>query len=189
VHDLDDVSTDLHDFWRRWRRATGESLPAYVAVPEWGKSSGRLHLHLAVSWWDRLGAVEVCARCARPALRRVRNDIPPAGSFCIGCLWGLGFVGRPDAGITRPESVSAYCAKYLTKDIDEDGPKVFRRQRYRVGQGFQPEPVRLLAGTVPELVDAAVRLMGGQAPDWEWRSADVEGFRGPPCWQFGWNSG
>ncbi len=185
---LDEVSGILGFFWRRWCRRTGEPVPAYVVVPEWGKRSDRLHLHMAADWWRRLGAVEVCDRCARPALRRVRRDIPPAGSFCIGCLWGHGFVGRPEEDITRPESVAAYCAKYVSKDLEEGGHLRLGAHRFRTAKGYAPEAVKLEGSSFPELYDAVVSMMGGEEPAWRWNSADADDFKGPPTVVLGWDS-
>ncbi len=182
------VSIDFMNFWKRWCRASGRSIPPYVLVPEWGKKTHRLHIHMGVSWWDELKAVEVCDACARDGLREVRRDIPPRGSFCVGELWGLGFVGapRPNRG---GNGLSTYLSKYLAKDLAEasgsfdalSGERVdieglpFGGHRYRASIGSKPLPLKLLAPSVSVAYEAAREVAGGgAAPVYEWRADDEE---------------
>lgn len=167
---LDEVSRHLEHFWRRWCRATGRRISPYVIVPEWGPLHGRLHLHTGINWWAELGAVEVCDRCARPALRRKR-PIPPAGSFCIGCLWGYGFVGAPERYDAKPWQLAAYLAKYLAKDMDR---QPFGRQRYRVAKGFQPHATVLHYGSVEEARKGMLGAFGGELPSYRRSSEDPQ---------------
>jgi hypothetical protein len=169
VPSLDEVPRQVEHFWRRWRRATGSGIRASILVPEWGETTGRLHLHVAIGWWKELGAVEVCGRCALPALEEKRT-IPPAGSLCVGCLWGHGFVGAPDEKVADPHLVARYVSKYLGKDFRGD---VFGRQRYRVARGFQPHPVTLTYRTRGEARAGMYGVFGGEMPARIWPSDEV----------------
>lgn len=181
---LDRVSDDLRHFWRRFERASGESPGPYCAVPEWGKKTGRLHLHVGVTWWDRLDAVEVCELCARDALRAKRSDIPAAGSFCIGCLWGHGFVGRAESNSTGRQ-LSGYLSKYLGKDLAAP----MGRWRYRVAQGYAPTCERFDCSSESEAVSVALEVVGdGRAPASTWNSDDAEGWHGPHVVAMDWLS-
>ena len=190
--ELDSVSDDLDQFLRRLRRATGWDRFPYLFVPEYGKETGRLHLHGALRGLLELGAVEVCERCIRPALAEVyeasfKEPIPPAGSFCVGELWGNGFVGRPDRDFDRRSAhgASAYLSKYLAKDL-LDVPALFGRQRIRTGQGFRPEPVREVFWSRVAAWDRMVEVMGSE-PSNGWSSEGVEDWHAPPVWVYGWD--
>lgn len=173
--ELDGVSRDVDLFWRRWRRVTGLSRAPFCLVPEWGKKTGRLHLHMAVNWWGAMECVEVCEACATVGLLRVRGDIPRAGSLCIGCVWGHGFVGRPNS-IGDVGGLTKYLAKYLGKDL---GAGLVGRQRYRVAQGFLPPQVRFAAMTYAEARSTVSRLMGNREPSYVSTSEEWEGYSGP----------
>jgi hypothetical protein len=160
---FDSLGEVVHNFWKRfYRRAEREGLSPgqrfpYVWVPEWGKVSRRLHLHMAVSWWDALGCVEVCQGCARDALKAVRKDLPPVGSFCVGCVWGHGFVGRPESN-QDGRSLSKYLTKYLTKDLA--GSEVKKGgQRYHCGEGQRPASARVEADSAYEGVLHALSVV------------------------------
>ncbi len=177
----------MSKFWKRYEYKTGESRGPWVAVPEWGHAEGRLHLHMGVSWWDRLRAVEVCTRCARPALLQIRDDVlSPAqlGSRpCVGCLWGHGFVGRPEVLDAGGDTLAGYCAKYLAKDFGVDAG----RQRYRVGEGYQPERVQVDCESAAEAWEAAEVLCGGPALSVV-SSSEWSGWVGPPVWVMDWRT-
>jgi len=173
---LDDVSRHLEHLWRRWCRATGREIPPYVIVPERGPANDRLHLHAGINWWAELGAVEVCDRCARPALRRKRT-IPPAGSLCIGCLWGHGFVGAPERYDAKPWQLAVYMTKYLAKDMDR---QPFGRQRYRVAKGFQPRPTVLRYRSVDAARRGMLEAFGGEVPSNTWSSENPQYRDGEP---------
>ena len=149
------VEAACKDFARKLIRA-GIDGP-YLWVPERGSKNDRLHVHWLCSWWRRLGAVEVCERCASSGLRKVRSDIPPAGSLCIGCLWGHGFVGAPSEAVGDPLKAAGYVSKYVSKELV--GLVDFGRHRYHVARGHQPEPVR---ATFWSFQDAYLGLMGHQ---------------------------
>jgi hypothetical protein len=158
--DVDALGADVHNFRRRLLRQNWFTLDAfpYLWVAERGSKRGRLHGHMAVgSWWDDLGVVEVCERCASEGLRRKRSDIPPAGTPCIGCVWDHGFVGRPFDGEASPTAAAHYVTKYLAKSMGDGLPG---RQAYRVAQGFQPEPVRAADLTWSECEDLVPQLLG-----------------------------
>ena len=194
---FDNLSDCVKRFWQRWEYATGEKRGAYLWVPEWGSHTGRLHIHMAVSWWARLGCVEVCPKCDRFGVlekfsRKIRSDF-----LCVGCLWGLGFVGRP---LTREgliesnddgRGLSRYLSKYMAKDLG--GGVRLGGQRYRVAQGFAPESVTLAAESVVGGVFAALGSMGDRfARDGEipalFTPSDAESWVGPPVVVLDWKS-
>ncbi|MGB9111285.1 MAG: hypothetical protein WCF24_00990 [Acidimicrobiales bacterium] len=166
--ELDHVSDQIEQFWRRWRKATGSPLRPYAVVPEWGGIGDRLHLHVAIGWWSEFGAVEVCGACAREALYAMR-EVPVAGSLCIGCIWGLGFVGRPD--VSRDgDAVARYISKYLAKQLISS---LFGRQRYRVAKGFQPPEYRGAYATRDAAFAALMRKFDGEQPESSWTPEDA----------------
>lgn len=183
-----ELSGIMRNFFRRVSRRAGESLGAYVWVPERGAKGDRLHVHMAVGWWSRLGVVEVCDVCALPGLRRKRSDIPAAGSFCVGCLWGWGFVARPSDGREDNydgRSLSSYLSKYLAKDFEGVDPG---RQRYRVGEGFKPVKLQVRAGLGDscEFLSSAGDIVGGSTfPSVVW-SDSWSGYVGPLTVRFDW---
>jgi hypothetical protein len=178
--EFDSLSGVMSAFWKRFERSTGRSRGAYCWVPEWGKATHRLHVHMAVDWWGELNCVEVCERCDKfGVLDRYKNhrggvaqDLRNSRT-CVGCLWGHGFVGRPVSGEGEVESnedgrgLSKYLSKYLGKDLDVGGG----RQRYRVGEGNQPECIELITETPDEAVSLAVssvhcrNALGESLPD------------------------
>jgi hypothetical protein len=168
--DYSQVSGILQQFRRRLVRAgiAPEAEYPYTVAPEWGSRTGRLHLHMSVSWWADVGAVEVCEVCATDGLRAKRADIPPAGSLCVGCIWGLGFVGRPLPEAADPRSSAAYAgkaARYAAKDAS--APRVFGRNSYRRSKGFNPPaPVQDVYGTLAGAMSAIMDLFDGEAPEW-----------------------
>ena len=148
-------------------------------------SKGRLHVHFACNWWASLGAVEVCDKCARSVLRATRSDIPPAGSFCIGCIWGQGFVGAPSECIGDPRGVALYVSKYAAADFgfSESG-----KNRYHVPRGHQPPIVRHGAYTF----DTAVTVLGraldvGRAEVTAVHEIEGIDWHGPQLWTFRWD--
>jgi len=154
-------------------------------VIEWGTAKGRLHLHLAVAWWDASGAVEVCERCATPALR-AKRAVPSADSFCIACLWGHGFVGAPQEveGTGDPRRVASYISKYAGKAFDGEGRRP-GQQAYRVAENFQPVPERFGAWSVEDAVDrVSVRM--GTVPTVQPYHEIVSGWEVPPAWGLRW---
>lgn len=154
-------------------------------VIERGEKDGRLHVHFACNWWGRVEAVEVCERCATPGLRRVRSDIPPSSSFCVGCIWGNGFVGRPSECVGDPRGVAVYVSKYAAKELNFESPGL---NRYHVPRGYQPPEVRYgsfrfeqASRRLSEYFDPMtleVTALHELLED-EWK--------GPPLWSFRWD--
>ena len=198
VPEFDSLSKCVENFWRRFKKATGRSdIGPYLWVPEWGKVSGRLHIHMAVNWWHELNCVEVCPKCDRfDVLERFNREVVST-ALCVGCLWGLGFVGRPldDEGqLVRNDDgrgLSKYLSKYMAKDLG--GGVRLGGQRYRVAQGYAPESVTLRAvGPVEGLFDAlavmADRVAGdGLMPEIFVPSDNAE-WCGPPVVVLDWKS-
>lgn len=159
---------------------------AYAWVIERGEENGRLHVHFACRWWARLGAVEVCERCATEGLRKVRSDIPKAGTFCVGCLWGHGFVGAPSECIGDPRGVAIYVSKYAAKELG--WKKGSGANRYHVPRGYQPPVERFGSRSFDR---ALVRL--GRVVDLSRAEVTVlhellaEDWHGPPLWSFRWD--
>jgi hypothetical protein len=159
----------LKEFFARFKRRVGESPGPYVLVEEFGKVNGWRHFHSGADWGRRFGAVEVCDVCALPALRRVRSDIPPAGSVCIGCLWGHGFVGRPF--VREGAGLGPYLSKYLVSDVVGGGS--LGANRYRVSAGFKPPaPEQIEASSFDDARRQITRAFGVPF-DW-WDSVEVE---------------
>lgn len=162
---FDSLSEVMDAFWKRFRAATGRERGAYLWVPEWGKVNGRLHIHLAVPWWEELRCVEVCDRCDRyGVLDRFARHRAGVGSgvcsagLCLGCLWGHGFVGRPlgDSGEAQDNKDGRALSRYLTKYMVKDLGGVGGRQRYRAAQGRKPTPVVFDADSPDEGVSFAM---------------------------------
>ena len=167
-------------FIRRLRYVVGDQ--PWLWVPERG-AKGRLHVHFANGWWEEAGAVEVCERCASPSLVKVRSDVPPAGSFCIGCLWGHGWVGRPSEGVGDSRAVAAYVSKYVGKELV--GLVAPGASRYRVARGHQPQSVRGRVGSLREAVGVLGLVSGSKGVLVPLHDV-VEGWEGPPTWSVTW---
>ena len=164
-------------FWEKWKVSTGCEIPPYVWVPEWGSETGRLHIHMGVSWWFDLGCVNVCEMCALPGLRKTGFEIPPAGSLCIGCLWGRGIVGWPESN-GDGRALTKYLTKYIGKDLGkvqfdpQTGKPVdhrgFYKNRYHTSRGHKPAPVHLWAPDRLVTQFVCDELVGrGQGPVYE----------------------
>jgi len=171
------VEVAVHDFARKLVRA-GIDEP-YLWVPERGSLHGRLHVHWLCAWWKRLGAVEVCQRCATDQLRAIRSNIPPVGSLCVGCIWGHGFVGAPSEVVGDPGKAAAYVSKYVSKDLV--GVLTEGRHRYHVARGHQPEALRERFSGYGEALARAVALQGAPISV-DWLQGVVPDWQGPPTW-------
>jgi hypothetical protein len=196
VPEFDSLSRCVENFWKRFKRATGrEDIGPYLWVPEWGKMTGRLHVHMAVNWWHDLNCVEVCSECDRfGVLERFNREII-SEALCVGCLWGLGFVGRPldnDGELVNNDDgrgLSKYLSKYMAKDLG--GGVRLGGQRYRVAQGYAPESVTLRSvGPVEGLFDALGVLadsvsLGGLMPE-IFVPSDSSDWCGPPVVVLDW---
>ncbi len=60
-------------------------------------------------------------------------------------------------------------------------PRIPRRHRYDVAQGFQPERVQVWGRSAVDVVEQASALFGGALPERSWNSAEQEGWQGPPA--------
>jgi hypothetical protein len=144
-------------FIRRLRAAHGP-LP-YMVTLEWHPGGHGLHANVLLDRW-------------------IAKDE-------LAALWGHGFVdvrlmrSRRRRGVSPARVASSYAVKYATKAAEE-WP---RQHAYEVGQGFQPEVVRL-SGT--DLVRRVIGVMGGEVPSYVWDSASVTDWRGPPVLFVAW---
>ncbi len=138
---------------------------AYLWTAEWHKSDHGLHVHFAVG-------------------RYVPRHV-------IDRAWGRGFVhikhlgDLPVGSITLDQSRQAarYLSKYVGKAFDER--RVPGLHRYEVAQGFQPRCVRLYGRTAEEVLAVASEQMG-DAPAYQWSSADNLDWQGPPALWASW---
>ena len=166
------VNGHVKRFIEKFQAATSRPFGAYVWVPEWGKETHRLHVHMSVGWWSELNANEVCDACATEELRAKRHDIPAAGGLCIGELWGRGFVGRPESN-SDGRGLSRYLSKYLTKDLGGEACDVrtgsefleegvpFGGHRYFKSKGDSPSAVSLWAPDWCVAEQVAIEVAGG----------------------------
>lgn len=187
VPPLSMVGTHFNYLWRRYKLATGLPIPVYVLVCEWGHLHGRLHVHVGVAaaWWEQVRAVEVCPRCDKyGVLSKYPRALPP-DYLCFGCLWGRGFVGRPERNADG-KGLSGYLGKYLAKDlsgvvfdpftgkrIDAEGALrvPFGGHRYRASIGAKPLPVKLWSPDLDVARSAAIEIAGGgRLPSSSWYS-------------------
>jgi hypothetical protein len=156
---------------------------SYAWVIERGKK-GRLHVHFACSWWSAAEAVEVCEGCATAGLLKVRPDVPPRGSLCVGCLWGQGFVGAPTEAVGDPRGVALYVSKYAAQDF---GFKEGGKNRYHVPRGYQPPVVRHGAITLRQAESLVGRYVDvSEAQVTELHVLLKDEWHGPPLWSYRW---
>ena len=157
------LRADLAGFFKGLRPALGGERFPYVWVPEWHPGGHGLHAHFAVGRY-----------VPQPVIRRV---------------WGQGHVhirligDLPVGSGTLEEArvAARYLCKYVGKGF-EDAQRPAGLHRYEVGQGFQPEAVKLTGRSEQDVLDLASERMGGP-PETVWRSSSVEGWRGAPaCW-------
>jgi hypothetical protein len=160
----------------------------WLWVPEAGHVHGRLHVHMAVNWWSERGAVEVCERCATDSLAKVRSDVPPAGSLCIGCMWGHGFVGAPSEAVGDPRALAGYVSKYAAKSLGLVAGEQ-RHDRYHVRRGFQPEAVQWVSTSHDRGLRRLRELVGPGALDTVALHEIVEDWEAPPCFASTWELG
>lgn len=171
------VDGHIERFWKKWKVATGKLIPPYMWVPEWGKKEGRLHIHMGVNFWCELNCTEVCAECDRfEVLKKFPRSLS-GDELCIGCLWGHGFVGRPESN-SDGRGLAGYLAKYIAKDLGaigfdpHSGRKLEREgvpfggHRYHLSRGHKPTPVRVWARDLCVAQVCAMDVAGaGRAPD------------------------
>jgi len=195
VPEFNSLSEVVANFWKRWERRAGRRRGAYVWVPEWGKVTGRLHIHMAVPWWRELNCVEVCPRCDRYDVLSSAGRGVPRNYLCVGCCWGHGFVGRPldDEGEVETNedgrSLSRYLSKYMAKDLGSE--LTCGQQRYRCAEGFAPTCVDELVESPDEGVSMAcdnlglLSPIGGQSPIM-YVTRPTETWNGPPIVLLDW---
>jgi hypothetical protein len=158
------VRADLGGFFRGLRRELGRPVP-YVWVPEWHPGGHGLHVHFAVGEFVRHGLIK---------------DV-----------WGRGIVhvrliGDLPVGSGQLEEArvaAGYLAKYVSKNVGDE--RIPRLHRYEVAQGFQPERVPLRGVSEAAVVALASERMGSD-PVRNWRSSQVEGWRGAPAYWCAW---
>jgi hypothetical protein len=163
--DHSQLRSDVAEFFRGLRGEVGGKALPYLWVPEWHPGGHGLHVHFAVG-------------------RYVRQSL-------IRDLWGRGIVhikliGDLPVGsgaLAEARRVAGYMGKYVTKNVADE--RVPRLHRYEVAQGFQPQPLPLLGASEEAVLEQACGVMGG-VPSRLWRSADQEGWRGPPAYWCAW---
>lgn len=159
-HDPRELRTHVSSFFRTLRADLGGKPLAYLWTAEWHKSDHGLHVHFAVGRY-----------VPRQKIERA---------------WGRGFVhikhlGDLPVGSTSLDE-SRQAARYLSKYVGKafDARRVPGLHRYEVAQGFQPHSVRLYGRTAEEVLSVASEQMG-DAPTYQWSSADALDWQGPPA--------
>lgn len=156
-----EVRRDAGVFFRNLRASLGGEAFPYAWVPELHADGSRFHLHFAVG-------------------RYVKRSL-------IDEAWGHGFVsikllGDLPVGSGRLEEArraAGYLGKYVAKSFGD--PRIPRRHRYDVAQGFQPDRVRVWGRSAADVVEQSTELFGGVLPSRWWSSADQDGWQGPPA--------
>lgn len=159
-HDPRQLRDDLAQFFRGLRSGRGGKALPYLWVPEWHKTDHGLHAHFAVGEYVARGLIE-------SAWGRGFVHIKLIGDLAVG-----------SGALEESRKAAGYLSKYVGKTFDH------RREpglhRYEVAEGFQPRSVKLWGRTADEAIDRAAEHMGAE-PAHLWRSAEVEGWRGPPA--------
>jgi hypothetical protein len=159
------VRRHVGGFFRELRAGLGGDPLPYVWVPEWHKSGHGLHLHFAVGRYVPRGLIK--------------------------SAWGRGFVhikllGDLPVGsgtLAQARVAAGYLSKYVTKSFTEQ--PVAGLHRYDLAQGFQPKAKRLVERSFPDLIASASTAMGSW-PAFQWSSAEVEEWHGPPAYWLQW---
>lgn len=149
------VRADLARFFERIQKRVGHL--RYLYVIEHGSKSGRLHAHFAT------------------------NRFLPKGAVAAG--WNNGYVDgrrlvRGRGGDAR--AAATYLAKYVSKGDERPEGRERSRRRYVPSLGLSLVAIRIVTSTEHHAEVALIELMGG-APDYVWRSAGDDEWRGPPC--------
>ena len=160
-HDPGLVRRDLGLFFRSLRESLGGAAFPYVWVPEWHPGGHGLHAHFAVG-------------------KYIRQSI-------IRDAWGHGFVSIKLLGdlpvgsgrLAEARLAAKYLGKYVGKSFAD--PRVDRRHRYDVAQGFQPKREQVWGRSVDEVIGRASEILGGLAPSHQWFSSEQDGWQGPPA--------
>jgi hypothetical protein len=168
-HNPQQLRRDVAEFFRTLRTMLGGEAFPYVWVPEWHKSDHGLHVHFAIGGF-------------------VPRSI-------IDAAWGRGFVhikrlGHLPVGSGRrgeARVAAGYLSKYVSKSFELDGSaRALGLHRYEVGEGFQPEAVRLHGCSAASAIAQAAGIMGAE-PAIFWSSLNVEGWQAPPAVWVAWD--
>ena len=160
-HEIDQLVVDVGRFFRRLRSGLGGDPLPYLWVPEWHPSGHGLHVHFAVGQY-------------------IKRSL-------IADAWGHGFVhikllGDLPVGsgaLGEARKAASYLSKYVGKAFADT--RVPGRNRYDVGQGFQPLITPVWGSSRSEAIREASARMGGRAPSYVWSSVQTDGWQGPPA--------
>lgn len=106
----------------------------------------------------------------------------------IDASWGRGFVhikllGDLPVGsgaLAEARVAARYLSKYVAKSLEEQRlPRGMHR--YDLAQGFVPARLRFRGVHAEAVMEAAVRLFGGEAPQRFWSSQQNEFWSAPPA--------
>ena len=159
------LRADVAEFFRGLRcELDGKAIP-YAWTSEWHPGGHGLHVHFAVGRYVR-------QRLIREVWGRGIVHIKLIGDLPVG-----------SGALEEARVAASYLAKYVSKNIASD--RTPGLHRYEVGQGFQPEQVRLAAGSEHAVLAQASERMGGP-PSRVWRSSDAKGWRAPPAYWCAW---
>jgi hypothetical protein len=156
---------DVAGFFRGLRRTLGGRPLPYAWAPEWHPGGHGLHVHFAVGRYVRQSLI-------REVWGRGIVHIKLIGDLPVG-----------SGSLEEARQAAAYLAKYVSKNVADE--RVPRLHRYEVAQGFQPQAQPLLGSSEEAVVGQACEAMGG-VPSRVWRSADQEGWLGPPAYWYAW---
>lgn len=163
--DQQQLRSDVAEFFKGLRRDLGGKALPYLWVPEWHPGGHGLHVHFAVGRYVRRSLIR--DRWGRGHVHiKLIGDLPVGSGALEEARWVAGYLG-----------------KYVTKNVADE--RVPRLHRYEVAQGFQPQPLALLARSEEAVFERACELMGGVRCR-VWRSGDQEGWRGPPAYWCAW---
>lgn len=161
-HDPRVVRSDVADFFRTLRSATGGKAFAYAWVPEWHKTDHGLHLHFGLGQY-------IPQRMIRDTWGRGHVSIKLLGDLPVG-------TGR----LGEARRVGGYLSKYVSKAFAEPGGRVMGLHRYDVAQGFQPEKITVEARTSGDVLALASEMFGGP-PARRWLSWETPQWDRPPA--------
>jgi hypothetical protein len=159
--DPTEVRSHAGVFFRQLRTALGGKAFPYVWVPELHADGSRFHLHFAVGRYIKQTLI-------RDTWGHGHVHIKLLGDLPVGS-------GR----LAEARAAAGYLSKYVGKSFDD--PRIPRRHRYDVAQGFQPERVPVWGRTALDVVERASELFGGALPERSWNSSEAEGWQGPPA--------
>jgi hypothetical protein len=159
------LRTDVGAFFRGLRSELGDKPLPYAWTSEWHPGGHGLHVHFTVGRYVR-------QRLIRDVWGRGIVHIKQIGDLPVG-----------SAALEEARVAASYLAKYVSKSFATD--RLPGLHRYEVAQGFQPEQVRLAAGSEQAVIAEASERMGGP-PSQVWRSSESRGWRAPPAYWCAW---